>query len=264
MMVESRPHEVGRPTTADELRAWRVSDELDTPGNSTKSKYIVLTEMRSGSTLICDLLRRSGAGTPLEYLNPNYLADFLKRFGEPGRMQSLGHYLDRLYRIRTSPNGYFGMQCVHRDVLKIGPAKAISDFLGTFDRIVLISRRDKLAQAISIMRAQQTGRWESGLSARGDGHETFDPILLSKIVKDIYERQALVNSHLATVERPLLSLEYEIIRDSLESEWRKVQLFLGLEPVSAESLESVLTRQSDETSDEYAQRYLDIIRGKGG
>src|SRR4051812_29575810 len=101
------------------------------------ASYLICATPRSGSTLLCDLLARTGvAGAPEEYfqglrhtgrarqprdyLGPAYDAEVRAILGdrspvdeEPGQVEaagfaSYGDYLDAILRRGTTPNGVFG------------------------------------------------------------------------------------------------------------------------------------------------------------
>jgi len=248
--------------TASELRAMRVSESLDTCGNACHMSYVVLAEMRSGGSLICDLLFHRKAGVPIEYLNPNYRKDLCSRLKIPNDVCYLDEYVRAIQNLRTSSNGYFGIHCLFRDLSEMGSPEVAVNFLSRFDRVVILTRKGRLAQAISVMRAQQTGRWESGLAASKFGLERFDTLAISAQVYHALQRNRLVHALLAKVDRPKLFLDYESILDSLESVWSDVQRFVELEPVPASDLGSAMRRQADSQSEEFACRYLDFILGR--
>ena len=160
--------------------------------------YVVCATPRSGSTLLCELLKGTGvAGRPEEYFearpetglpaHPGDYLDGLPRTGAgirddttPPRapeysslvgLESYRRHLERTFRAGTTSNGVFGTKLMWRHVQTLGTlAGSLPEFggLGTHDlltsllrdpRYVWMTRNDKLRQAISLWRALQTRQW---------------------------------------------------------------------------------------------------------
>ena len=146
--------------------------------------YIICATPRSGSTLLCDLLTSSGvAGKPRSYLRSEDIGYWagLWSLGEPAT--AADPIFNRLYcsamiQAGTAHTGIFGLRLMWRSVgeaverLQAGLGDQ-ADLPGLLERelgptlLVHLSRRDKTAQAISLVRARQTGLWHIGV----DGSE---------------------------------------------------------------------------------------------
>lgn len=247
--------------TATELRQNSVSDQFDQAGHTVRLSYLILAEMRSGSTLLSDMLFGRGAGVPLEYFNENFRRDFTARLFFAGVTPGTGAYLDRVRDLRTTANGYFGVKCLLPQLRQFDQAFPPQRFIERFDRIVLLTRRNKLAQAISAMRAQQSGQWASTLAPDNDHEVVFDPVFVSANLRGFLVRERAIRALLQKIDRPKLLLEYEDIETSLETVWRDLQLFLDLEPTAMDDASTNLTRQADAQSVKFARRYLQHIQG---
>lgn len=117
--------------------------------------YLIASTQRSGSYFLSYLLRGTGLlGAPFEYLHPDHQPRWHERLGT----SDLRGTLERLFEIRTSPNGWFGIKA-HWDHFEHGRAEA-GDLLH-FERFLRIERRDRLAQAVSLALARQTKSWMS-------------------------------------------------------------------------------------------------------
>ena len=117
----------------------------------SKMSYAVITTPRSGSTYFCDLLESTKiAGYPLEHLrlatqelskncNFNYL-----------------RLLNNLIQYRVTDNGIFGTKLISHFLFALHKTKFDFDqiFL-TIDKFIFLTRRNKLAQAVSLVIAQQ-------------------------------------------------------------------------------------------------------------
>jgi LPS sulfotransferase NodH len=160
--------------------------------------YIVCATPRSGSTLLCELLKGTGvAGVPEEYFEaradtglPPHPGDYLTGLPRTGAgirddptppdppeysgLAGIGDYrehLERSFRLGTTPNGVFGTKLMWRNLDELHTlatrlpeyagldAHELLDALFAHPRYVWMTRRDKLRQAISLWRALQTRTW---------------------------------------------------------------------------------------------------------
>ena len=130
----------------------------------SESTYIVCTNIRSGSNLLCRSLSKiDGLGNPTEYFHP----DLMER-----RCQSaadLKEYLSAIRKTTSSENGVFGLKihwyqfqnivnCMKKEELQ--PGKNVMDLLFPDAKLIFLLRQDTAAQAVSALTASQTGAWE--------------------------------------------------------------------------------------------------------
>jgi LPS sulfotransferase NodH len=166
--------------------------------------YLVCATQRSGSTLLCELLRATEvAGAPDEYF------EALRSTGRPRQPRqyfedpSVAHIAARLpetdpgepeepgqfegwfrYALQrgTTPNGVFGAKMMwnyfddFRTRVSGLPGLADVTFNEALERvlpnlrIVFVRRRDKVPQAVSLWKAIQTQQWRTDSEA-ADGHD---------------------------------------------------------------------------------------------
>jgi LPS sulfotransferase NodH len=159
--------------------------------------YFVCATPRSGSTLLCRSLAATGvAGKPEEYFerlrhsglprepreyfngsDPDLLGLLPEtRAGDPARA-ALDRELPRYLAEGTTPNGVFGsklMWSYFDDLLArldtTPSGAALAALAGRFGppRFVHVTRRDKVAQAVSLWRAVQTRAWSAAEAERAD------------------------------------------------------------------------------------------------
>lgn len=152
------------------------------------SAYVLCATPRSGSTLLCDLLTATGvAGEPHSYLRAEDIGYWAGEWGISGSPADAGFeraYLAAMARAGRAGTGMFGLRLMWRSV---GEAAArfdaalggASDLARRFEQafgptlFIHLSRRDKLAQAASLVRAEQTGLWH--LAADGSERERTAP-----------------------------------------------------------------------------------------
>jgi trehalose 2-sulfotransferase len=160
--------------------------------------YLVCATPRSGSTLLCELLKDTGvAGRPEEYFEarsetglPPHPGDYLEnlprtgagirddtrppRAPEHSSLLGLSNYRDHLtrtFRLGTTANGVFGAKIMWQHLPDLRTLTAelpeyahleLHELLGRLfhnPRYVWMTRRDKVRQAVSLWRALQTRSW---------------------------------------------------------------------------------------------------------
>jgi trehalose 2-sulfotransferase len=160
--------------------------------------YLVCATPRSGSTLLCELLKDTGvAGRPEEYFEarsdtglPPHPCDYLENLPRTGAgirddttpprapahssllgLESYREHLDRSFELGTTANGVFGAKLMWRNLPDLrqfaGELPEYSNF-GLYEllerlfrnpRYVWVTRNDKVRQAVSLWRALQTRSW---------------------------------------------------------------------------------------------------------
>lgn len=145
----------------------------------TEAGYIICASPRSGSTLLCDLLTRSGAGAPESYFRPDSIPGYAERWRVPidGGQFSVA-YVSAVRRAGEAGTGRFGMRVMWTDapaflhrLAELHPAAqdqpdALRLAFGV-RKFVRLSRRDMIAQAVSLVIANQSGLWH----VNADGSE---------------------------------------------------------------------------------------------
>lgn len=120
--------------------------------------YMIASMPRSGSHMLGHLLLSTGLlGSPLEYVHPHHFTQWQQHLGEDDRAATLRGIMAR----RTTPNGRFGVEAhwpqfsrsLEEDV-ELLEVLDIQDWLRS-------TRRDKVAQAVSLVIARQTKAWIS-------------------------------------------------------------------------------------------------------
>ncbi len=173
--------------------------------------YVVCSTPRSGSTLLCELLKGTGvAGRPEEYFEakaqtgmPPHPGDYLIGLPRTGAgirddatpseappysdLRGISDYrehLRRTFELGTTDNGVFATKLMFRQVIELEElAGQLEEYhglrgtqlLGTLlgDPVyVWMRRRDKVRQAISLWRALQTRAWRSAHA--GERHSQPD------------------------------------------------------------------------------------------
>lgn len=140
------------------------------------SAYIICATPRSGSTLLCDLLTATGvAGRPHSYFRSQDVGYWAGLWDVGGSTATSGPgfnraYLSAMTKAGTAGTGMFGLRLMWPSVVEAtkrlnaafgGEADIANRFKTQFGPTLFIhlSRQDKTAQAVSLVRAKQTGLW---------------------------------------------------------------------------------------------------------
>ena len=137
--------------------------------------YILCGTPRTGSTLLCDLLASTKTGNPDSYYGRRFIPDWAAEWGLPKR-ESLSErdfeavYLDAAIRVGKAGTDIFGLRLMRENLGELseildriypGLASDKARFETAFGSVLYIhlSREDKLAQAVSLVKAEQSGLW---------------------------------------------------------------------------------------------------------
>ena len=242
------------------------------------SSYIICATPRSGSTLLCDLLAATGvAGRPDSYYRRQGILDWAGRWGVslPDLTDSTAFdrsYLAAALRAGASENGVFGLRLMWESVaeLSVRLSALYPDLHGDaalFERAfgkplyIHLSRQDKIAQAVSLLRAEQSGLWH--LAADGTERErlsppqpvAYDGDRLSSFLKELEMDDAAWTAFFAQNHIEPLRLTYETIAAAPQVALAGILSALGREPELAATVNARTARLADKTSLEWSDRF---------
>lgn len=212
--------------------------DLDLAPARPLRRYLIMSSPRTGSTMLSDGLQQTGlAGVPLEYLNERALV----ALGDPLTFPRLFEYLDEVSARRTSANGVFGLKMHYHQFANLfltkqgvnGPGRR---FLGLFSDFILVSRRDRVSQAISYVIALDKEKWNTRdqAEARSSGLEIDD----DTVIRIVNEMSFLLRETRAwrrlVAAQGLRAMEvtYEDMVADFPAVFAGVLAFLGLPPVA--------------------------------
>jgi LPS sulfotransferase NodH len=222
--------------------------------------YMVCATPRTGSSLLLGLLDSSGvAGHPEAYFRDQDQATWA---GEWGLGDSY-EYLDFVRAAQaagSTPNGLFGAKLMwgtlDEVVAKLGSGGSDRAVLErAFGRIafVYLWRDDVVAQAVSRVRAEQTGVWWDGQSHAAGAVPSFDAGAITKYTEEISEHNAAWRSwfaHHGVEPRPV---RYEDLDADNPGVTARVLDFLGVR--AAGPIVARHRRQADDLNRDWIARY---------
>lgn len=245
------------------------------PPDGPPQIYVVASLPRTGSTLLCRTLWDTGlVGAPSEYLNPMQIRDWEVRFGSP--VARLAHlplggpllalvgcgrwtqarrraHLARVVARRTG--AWFGLK-IHRHHFErwfpdADPARLLGPHVAPI-RWVRLTRRDRVAQAVSWVRALQTGRWAGDRGSLVPPRYSRRAITgaLARIARD----EAAWDAFFADRGLDPLALTYEELATDLDGAVRAVLRWLEV-PAPDRLPDPSLPRQADARTRRWIARF---------
>jgi trehalose 2-sulfotransferase len=252
--------------------------------------YLVCATQRSGSTLLCELLKGSEvAGVPDEYFEPlratglprqpreyfpdGALDEIVGTLApiEPGRAERPGEFEGWFtYALQrgTSRNGVFGAKMMwnyfddFRNRVKELPGLGDVTFTDALDalfpqlRIVFVRRRNKVAQAVSLWKAIQTQQWRNEDEAsRGDMTAEYHYPALKHLVNELHLWDARWEDWFHATGREPIRVIYEEFVDTRAATVGRVLDALGIDPREPEGEMGPMKRQADNLSRDWVTRF---------
>jgi trehalose 2-sulfotransferase len=247
----------------------RLADERLDFGDPVplRKSYIVASTDRCGSTFLCSLLWQTGLlGAPTEYWNYRRSADSPSR--TRARATSVGNqmmdrlgatspadYLDKLLTCRTSPNGVFGVKAHSLDFVE-----ALRQFPTMLDLLapvtfIYIRREDKVAQAVSMAKAAQTGAWVS-LAKPKTQNLQYDRDLIAKCLSYVERQDRDWGSWFEANNITPFVVTYENLTANTANVVRSIVELLGVQDDPPHQVHlPEFEKQGDETNEEWVARF---------
>ena len=247
--------------------------------------YILCTTPRSGNTLLCDLLTDSGvAGQPDSFFRRESFREWADFFRVDNSAWDQDHFFDRTYLAATKQYGtndtrVFGMRlmweslndlCSRLGALYPDKASDRDRLCAAFDspNYIYLRREDKIAQAISHLRAEQSGLWHA--HADNSERERLSPP--KPLRYDYAEIAMLVDQHNA-YERQWarwfngqqitpIPVVYEQLSADPAATLGALLCRLELEPAKSTPAKPRTARLADDTSQQWYDRYLSEYRAR--
>ena len=212
--------------------------------------YALCAAPRSGTNYLCQLLAATGVlGRPLEYFN-----------GESRRLLDWPDYPDdpqlqlkAVLERGATPNGVYGLKVFAFQADLAAETEWPTALPGL--RFVWLRRRDRLGQAISWLRADQTRSYRSTVAASGE--PAYDGRLIYRRLRDVVREEARWALYFARIGAAPLELSYETVAASPQAAVDAIAALVGVDPPPAADPAKVDVRpQRDALSEAWRARFL--------
>jgi LPS sulfotransferase NodH len=211
--------------------------------------YVICSEHRSGSTLLCEYLRSTRLlGNPDE---------FFRRTEDSVRLEQDQEVLAQILETAATPNGIYGLKVFSQQfdaTMKARWVERLPDL-----RFIHLEREDLLGQAISLVKALQTQQFTADeLAVR---QPTYDKKAVDRALHRLAEGQMRWRRYFARNGIEPLRLTYEDLVAAPDQAVAKVVNLLGLPAeICIRPKEPDLKVQRDSSSDMWRQAYLNEAR----
>lgn len=259
--------------------------------------YLVCATQRSGSTLLCELLKGTEvAGVPDEffeglratglprqprqYFETPEVAAIAERLAptNPGTPESVGDFegwFQYVLQRGSTPNGVFGSKMMwnyfddfRARILELPGLEderfddALSKVFPNL-RIIFVRRRDKVAQAVSLWKAIQTQHWRGGMENElGQVPSAeYDYAAIHHLVEELHRWDARWEDWFHATGREPIRVIYEEFAGSRAATVGRVLDELGIDPPEPEGKGGPMRRQADGLSQDWVSRYRDEAAG---
>ncbi|GAA1437057.1 Stf0 family sulphotransferase [Microlunatus lacustris] len=234
--------------------------------------YLICATPRSGSTLLCGLLRSTGvAGRPESYFRRQSVSAYADEWGLARRGDALTE-VDGFVRAAvvagSTGNGVFGARIMWGTMTELtdalsqahrgGTASALELLTGAFrrTRFLHLRRVDTVAQAVSWARAEQTHYWHAGEEAVAGGQEPhFDRDLIDELVHTITMHEKAWQEWFAGQGLSPYELTYEDLAEDPIGAAAAVLEHLGLVLLPERTITVRDRRQADDLNADWITRY---------
>ena len=240
--------------------------------------YIICGTPRTGSTLLCKLLASTKtAGNPHSFYRRQDLSEWAEEWGLPGRdtMSELDFnaaYLKAAIANGRGGTGIFGLRLMRENLDELSAIldqvfpRLPSDrarFEKAFGRVLYmhLSRENKLAQAVSLVKAEQTGLWH--IAPDGTEIERVAPAKepqydFERLKREVTELEAYDAAwNIWFVEQGIIPLRlgYERLAADPAATLLDICGALGVQAPIADDIKPGVAKLADETSLDWMRRY---------
>ncbi|MFD1507856.1 Stf0 family sulfotransferase [Lacimonas salitolerans] len=247
-------------------------------GTAGYDSYIICATPRSGSTLLCDMLEATGvAGKPDSFFMADPDPHWQQVWGlpQPDAPDDAAYaraFIAAARRAGRDATGLFGMRLMQRDLDRfLGLVQLASPAqTNTRDRLthclgrclfVHLTREDKLAQAVSLVIAQQTGLWH--ITASGAERERlaspapprYDHSRIAHALSDLTRQDRLwADWFNETGIRPV-NLSYTALSADPGAEVARLCRSLGVQPPDLRTLRPDVGKLANALNVEWISRF---------
>ncbi len=235
--------------------------------------YIVASSGRTGSTMLCELLQRTGVlGYPNEYIGGDLSVLAEERLIDPG------YVLTEIVKEHQTPNGVFGIKVHWSSLRKFN--RTVFPILGKkeqkiFENLlnnsgyIFLSRRNKIMQAISDWRAMGTGVFHSCKNSNNGSREQYGkrlqydhPRLKQHLVSFVHDDQGW-RDYFKTNNIDPIEIAYEEMVKKPEEAVDRILSFLS-EDYTNPDITPNTNRMADEYTEEIYERFVQDLEREYG
>ncbi len=222
----------------------------------TSNMLFVLCAPRCGSCLLADLLYQNECCLLYEYF---HIHKYLPILAERWNCISNGYlnkeaFVQSLLRFRTHKSGWFACK-IQGEQLEFF-LKMEKYFPEVSKHFVYISRRDLIAQAVSLAIAQQTGKWTSQRKVQ-EKEIVYDFSQISKCLRNLQHQSSILKEWLFTKDQ-YQTIYYE---DLVTNSKKVLEKLPCINSESTLLTKARLQKQANKINEEWIERFCNEYPG---
>ncbi|MDE0723096.1 MAG: Stf0 family sulfotransferase [Alphaproteobacteria bacterium] len=234
--------------------------------------YMICSTPRTGSTLLCSLLKSSGiAGTPHSYFRRQDIERYAHAYGIENldSIENYKAYAKASIQKTSTENGIYGVRVMWGTLDEMvagfegkGADREILESVFGAMKYVYLKREDTIAQAVSLLKALQSDIWHvesRAVKAQDEVIYCYDFDKLKELVSEMEAHNLAWETWFKENNIEPYRIVYEEYEKSPILETEKVLKQLGLSYELSE-LKAVNKKLSDAVSVEWIERYKQDIR----
>ncbi|MEO0544199.1 MAG: Stf0 family sulfotransferase [Pseudomonadota bacterium] len=234
--------------------------------------YMICTSPRSGSTFLCRLLRETGvAGRPGSYFHGATLKDWAENLDLPGDLPDVSQIIEAALEKGRAGGSLFGLRqqshsfALLRQTLAAWHPEAtdrarLEAVVGPL-RYIHLTRPDKLAQAVSYIRAAQSGIWHRNADGSiyeelpRNGASGYDFIAIRDQVAEFEQADTAWREWFDREGIQPLKITYDALAADPKGILADVLAWIGLDRSHADDAEPPTQKLADAVTVEWMARY---------
>ena len=268
------------------------------------NSYLVCATQRSGSTLLCELLKGTGvAGCPEEFFEalrdtglPPHPGDYLAGLPRTGvgirneptppegpaysslqRISDYRRHLDRTFAWGTTDNGVFGAKLMWNQLPELQAlAGELLEFVGLETaellgrlfgrpRYIWVSRTDKVRQAVSLWKALQVRSWRHDETGNGRPSPQYHFDAIHHLVTRLEAEDRSWHEFFSVHGLQSLKVSYENdLESDPEGTLHRALAWIGVQAPQQPAVQPPLQRQADAVSDAWVASYHRDVSSAAG
>ena len=207
--------------------------------------YVICSSQRSGSSLLCHLLRQTrAAGKPGEFMTDTKVQNYSDASPEENGRALLDE--------NRTPNGVSGIK-IHfhqlENLEKVVPLSKIANF----EKFIIMDRSNDIAQAVSLAKAWQTKEWSS--KHEGVGEPSYDASEIDRAIERLKSDAEGWKSWLATHDKEAVTVTYESLTEDATGEIARLCDYLGIDGRAVDMDRVGIKKQADEVNERWEARF---------
>ncbi len=212
----------------------RIPIEEYNPWDTCKEKIIILFQSRTGTTWLCELMKKTGVlGLPRESLHANSIISEY----EEGNYQNFNQYMQESVKKHSTDNGVYAAKS---GFFSLAPMFILGEFPNNIRdwKIIFVKRRNVLEQAISIHKLnlnRQSASWVESTRDIKDEDYSFEEI--SKQIRNVHQANHVIETLISTYGANAMNIFYEDMSHDPEKTIKDIGDFVGVKlgPIDIET-----------------------------